>query len=96
MKNISFSDKVNIEALKNLINMTNNDINEVKASDLPPSEKMDLIIKLSVRRADQVYNAAQNYPFINWVNVAIGEQSRFEECRKTTARLKAEAHFGLN
>lgn len=68
MKNLTYSDQVNIEAFKQLLKMLSNDIKEAKQGNTPPNEKAHNVFKLSIQRADLLQNAQKNYPQINWIN----------------------------
>jgi len=96
MKNLTKSDMINIEAFKSLIQLIVNDIKEVKAKADIPANKAEKIFALYRQKAQLINSAADKYPHINWLNVALGEETNSERSSKDTVRIKIETRLNLN
>jgi hypothetical protein len=96
MKNLTKSDLVNIEALKAVLIMLSNDIKDVKAKVDIPANKAENIFALYRQKAQLINSAADKYPHINWLNVALGEETNSERSLKDTVRIKIETRLNLN
>jgi hypothetical protein len=96
MKNLTKSDLVNIEALKAVLIMLSNDIKDVKAKVDIPSNKAEKIFALYRQKAQLINSATDKYPHINWLNVALGEETNSERSLKDTVRIKIETRLNLN
>jgi len=66
MKELTYSDQINIDTFKQIIRCLGNDIEDVKKGKTAPSQKIIMIFKLSQQRADLLLNAKKNYPNIKW------------------------------
>ena len=82
-KDNTYSDQVNIEALKAVLKMINNDIKDVKKDErTTKEEKIHLIMVLSRQRANIVQTSAERYPQINWIDeVGEGRQASLTTIR---------------
>jgi hypothetical protein len=96
MKNLTKSDLTNIEALKAVLIMLSNDIKDVKAKVDIPANKAEKIFALYRHKAQLINSAADKYPHINWLNVALGEETNSERSLKDTVRIKIETRLNLN
>jgi signal transduction histidine kinase len=66
MKELTYSDQINIETYKQLIKCLCNDIEDVKKDTAAPSDKVILIFKLTQRITNLIDNARKYYPSIKW------------------------------
>ena len=85
----SKSDLANIQAYRELLNMLNNDIEQVKTGLNTPQEKAHLVFNLSRQRSDLIAMAKKNYPAINWVQETI-------KLNKDIKKIKDKVIFNLN
>ena len=89
-------DLANISAFKALINMLSNDIEDVKKSNKPASQKLDEVWEISRRRIDLIANATKHYPEVNFISECVGLKTAFDESIITTARMKVLDKYNLN
>lgn len=96
MKPLTKSDLINIESLKGVLKMINNDIKDLKTSPTAPSEKTSKLITLHRQRAQIVSQGNSKYPHINWLDEAVGPDNGFNRSLIDTARMKIEMKFNFN
>lgn len=96
MKPSTKSDLINIESLKGVLKMINNDIKDVKGSASAPSEKASKLMTLHRQRAQIINQGNSKYPHINWLDEAIGPDNGFNRSLIETARMKIENKFNFN
>jgi len=75
MKQLTEKDLINIVIHKgNLINI-NDEIKAVIVSSSAPCDKMDQIFELYKQRYEVITKASLEYPHINWMDQAIGQEN---------------------
>ncbi len=93
-KDRTYSDQVDIECIKSVLIMINNDIKDIKKDERTTKEqKVHLVFSLSSQRSKLVATSTKLYPHIDWMTEAFGEE---QEPRRDSKLKELFAGLGLN